>query len=78
MTKMRLIRLIEQGEGLWNLVGREIYDPEVGAVLKAAVGGDVETCCPDCGDPGPHETNGDPVEPFLACRACGMHSAVQS
>lgn len=39
--------------------------------LSAHAKGEVE--CPECGDKGPHDHNGDRLDPQFCCSACGMH-----
>lgn len=29
--------------------------------------------CPECGDEGPHDDNGDRQDPAYSCRACGSY-----
>ncbi len=46
--------------------------------MRAKQGLDVRMACPDCGDAGPHETNGDKLDPAFCCAGCGMHHDVRA
>jgi len=42
------------------------------AQLAAKMGFQVRgIACPECGDPGPHDSNGDPRDPTMCCYKCG-------
>lgn len=53
------------------LAGKEKQLTKLAMAAKKHVEGRVE--CPDCGDEGPHDHNGDRLDPTFCCNACGMH-----